>query len=341
MYFMKKKSPFSSVLLFPLIALSLTACGAPDSVMNSVEQTEESGFQEPAEAPEPVTEEELRQAIAGLGSDAEATSRKREYYEKLYAMDLFAEEDYLALAQVYAEEGNWKEQRRMLSRALRLYPCAEYAELLSAIVVRGDETETELASLAGQIISALEQQDAAALQGLTGSPQWQDILLEGMSGIEVRTQYREGENLLQITADGLASEITWCGGDGRFFCFSSDGEGAMLGTAALEEGSYSGPVSVARYDGEGNAVSTVQSTLSGGVCIDRILVSHQGTEYEGKLSDTGAVQEEQLKEISEKGGVIYAYDANDRSYLYKENTTVDDFRIDAAYLGLPEYTEWR
>ena len=229
----------------------------------------------------------------------------------------------------------------MLSRALRLYPCAEYAELLSAIVVRGDETETELASLAGQIISALEQQDAAALQGLTGSPQWQDILLEGMSGIEVRTQYREGENLLQITADGLATEITWCGGDGRFFCFSSDGEGAMLGTAALEEGSYSGPVSVARYDGEGNAVSTVQSTLSGGVCIDRILVSHQGTEYEGKLSDTGAVQEEQLKEISEKGGVIYAYDANDRSYLYKENTTVDDFRIDAAYLGLPEYTEWR
>ncbi len=164
---MKKKSPFSSVLLFPLIALSLTACGTPDSVMNSAEQTEESGFQEPAEAPEPVTEEELRQAIAGLGSDAEATSRKREYYEKLYAMDLFAEEDYLALAQVYAEGGNWKEQRRMLSRALRLYPCAEYAEMLSAIVVRGDETETELASLAGQIISALEQQDAAALQGLT------------------------------------------------------------------------------------------------------------------------------------------------------------------------------
>ena len=39
---------------------------------------------------------------------------------------MFAEEDYLALAQVYAEEGNWKEQRRMLSRALRLYPCAEF-----------------------------------------------------------------------------------------------------------------------------------------------------------------------------------------------------------------------
>lgn len=338
---MKKKSPVRSVLLLPLIALSLTACSAPDPVMSPTQQTEPDVSEEPAEKPEPATEEELRRAIAGLGEDAEALSQKREYYEKLNAMDLFAEEDYLALAQLYAAEGDWKEQRRMLSRALRLYPCAEYAEQLSAVVVKADDTDAELASLAGQVTAALEQQDAAALRSLTDSPEWCDIVLDGMSGIEVRTQYREGENLLQIAADGVSAEITWRGGDGRFFCYSGDSEGAMLAAASLSEGSYSGSVSVTRCDREGNAVSAVQSTLSGGVCVDRITVRYRETEYEGKLSETGATKEEQLKEVSEKGGVIYAYDAKGRSYLYRENTTVDDFRIDAAYLGLPEYTEWR
>lgn len=338
---MKKKFPVCSVFLFPLIILSLTACGAPDPVTDFTEQTEQNVPQDSAEVPEPVTEEELRRALAGLGSDAEALSRKREYYEKLYAMDLFAEEDYLALAQVYAEEGSWKQQRRMLSRVLRLYPCVEYAEMLSGIVVRADDTEAEVASIAGQVMSALERQDAAALGSLTDSREWQEILLEGLSGIEVRTQYREGENLIQISADGLSDEITWRGSDGRFFWYCGDGEGMMLGAASLEEGIYSGPVSVSRYDREGNLVSSVQSTLSGGVCVDGITVRYQGAEYEGKLSEAGVTQEEQIKEITEKGGVIYAYDAGGRSYLYREGASVNDFRIDAAYLGLPEYTEWR
>ena len=29
------------------------------------------------------------------------------------------------------------------------------------------------------------------------------------------------------------------------------------------------------------------------------------------------------------------------TYLYQQNVTAEDFRIDAAYLGLPEYAEWR
>ena len=345
------RKPF---FIFPLMiltvsAVAFTACGEPDTSQNS-STVPESVYEQPstptptptpAPSTGPSTEEELRDAIAKLGAAEDTTPQRQDYYEKLYAMDLFGEEDYLALAQIYANQGNWEQQRSMLSKVLRLYPSREYAQMLSDIVIRGDSSDQTLAALAGQIIPALEQQDAQALLGLIQNTQWRQVFPETLDGIETKVHYTDNGGVLQIFTDGLTAELTWHTASGGFFLCRNDSAGTLLLSAFLENNAYNGPFSASCLDPSGAELKFVQGTLSGGVCIDRLTIRYQGTEYQGTFDNAGKTEEEQLKEVLQKGGVLYAYDTKQKTYLYQQDTTVEEFRIDTAFLGLPEYTEWQ
>lgn len=331
------KKVLSKICLIPLLILTLLSCGQETPVQEQ-EETEPVQTLEPAE---PKTQEELREAIERLGDGEQTLNQRRKYYEQLWAMDAFQETDYTALAQVYGDLGEWELQRDMLSKVLRLYPSREYARQLSAIVVQADDTDAELAGLAAGIMEAFNQKDAAAMQALKGQEQWKLSLQDGMSGIETRTRYCQGEDVLQITADGAYAEITWLGGNGRFCFYQGDENGAVLGETVLDNGTYNGPVTVSCSDGEGNVVRSYSGTLQNGICIDQITIVYQGVEYKGSLNADGTTAEEQYKTVAEKGGVVYAYTANGNSYLYQQDTTTEAFRMDAAYLGVPEYEEWR
>ena len=145
-----------------------------------------------------------------MKEDEASLARKQEYYERLLAMDVFGEGDYVELARIYGSRGNWEEQRRMLSKVLRLYPSVEYAEQLSAVTVYRDDTEEEMAALADRIREALEQQDVPALRALALSEEWHRLLQEGMEAIETRTHYQAGEDILQIAAGGNLQDILPC-----------------------------------------------------------------------------------------------------------------------------------
>ena len=327
--------------IFLLAALLLTACGQP--------QTEQEGTlpfptEEPAataQPREPFTEEELRQAISELKEDEASLAQKQEYYERLLAMDVFAEKDYEELARIYGSRGDWKEQRRILFKLLRLYPSEEYAEQLSAVTVHRDGTEEDMVVLAGQIKGALESQDAVALRNLTLSEEWQRLLQENMDAIETRTRYQAGEDILQVSTGGLDVEITWHDGQGRFLFYQGDETGAVLGSATLADGAYTGDVKVTYSDGEGNVTKFLRGTLENGVCVGQLTVVYQGVEYSGTFREDGTTAEEQVKEVTDQGGVLYAYGPGGRTYLYQENVEIADFRIGPAFFGLPEYEEWR
>lgn len=335
------KRPFyilNGILL--LATLLLTACGQPQTGREEAPvPTEEPAATAPPA--EPFTEEELRRAISGLGEDEAALARKQEYYERLLAMDVFGEEDYEALARICGDRGDWQEQRRLLFRLLRLYPSVEHAEQLSAVTLHRSDAEEDMASLAGQIRTALEQQDAVALRDLTLSQEWRRLLQEDMDAVETRTCYRAGEELMQIAAGGSAVEITWLDGQGYFLFYRGDETGAVTGSAFLTDGAYTGDVRGIYSDGEGNVTKAVQGTLKDGVCVGQLTVVYQGAEYVGTFLEDGTTAEEQIKEVAEQGGVLYAYGPNGRSYLYQENVALADFRIGPAFFGLPEYEEWR
>lgn len=350
-YAMRK--PFFPInfIILTVSAIAFTACSKPDSPDIS-SNLPESVYEQtplpastptptPAPSAEPATEEELRAAIAELGTSAASASQRREYYERLYAMDLFGENDYLALAQIYAEEGDWRLQRMMLYKVLRLYPSREYAQMLSDILIRGDNSDPELSALAGQLIPALEQQDAPTLLGLFQASQWRQVFPEALDGIGTRVQYTDNGNVLQISTDGLSAELTWHTSSGGFFLCRNDSAGTLLLSASLENNAYTGPFSASCLDPSGAEVKFVQGTLSGGVCIDRLIIRYRGTEYQGSFDSAGRTQEEQLKEVLQKGNVIYAYDLKKKTYLYQKDATPEEFRIDTAFLGLPEYMEWQ
>lgn len=326
-----------------LAALILTACG---QAQTEREETSPVPTERPvatAQPAKPFTEEELRRAISELKEDEAALFQKQEYYERLLAMDVFEEGDYEELAGIYGRRGDWQRQRRILSKLLRLYPSVEHAEQFSAVMVYRDDTEEDMAALAGQIREILEQQDAVALRNLELSGEWRRLLQEDMDAIETRTCYRAGEEILQITAGGPAVEITWRDGQEHFLFCKEDRTGSVLGSASLTDGAYTytGDVKVTYSDGEGNVTKVVQGTLDNGVCVGQLTIVYQGVEYVGTFMEDGTTAEEQPKEVAERGGVLYAYGPNRKTYLYQENATPADFRVGLEFFGLPEYEEWR
>lgn len=337
----KKRSFHICIGIHILAGLLLTACGQSQAEQ---EGTLPVPTEEPAATAQPrelFTEEELRQAISELKEDEASLAQKQEYYERLLAMDAFSEEDYGELARIYGSRGDWKEQRRMLFKLLRLYPSEEYAEQLSVVTVYRDDTEEDMVAFAGQIKEALESQDAVALRNLTLSEEWHRLLQENMEAIETRTRYQTGEEILQVSAGVLDVEITWHDGQGRFLFYQGDETGAVLGSATLADGVYTGDVKVAYSDGEGNVTKSLQGTLENGVCVGELTVVYQGVEYSGTFQEDGTTAEEQVKEVTDKGGVLYAYGPGGRTYLYQENVVIADFRIGPAFFCLPEYVEWR
>lgn len=335
------KNILSKISIIPMILLLLAACGETPPVPEEIGTVENSQEAESSEPAEPETEEELRHAIGQAGDDKEGLDLKRKYYELLLAMDVFTEADYTALAQVYAGQGEWALQREMLSKVLRLYPSREYAEQLGAIVIQADNTDEKISALAGRIREAFELHSGGAMRELTALEEWRSVLLGEMPGIGSRIRYCEGEDVLQIAADGAYTEITWKSGDGRFYFYRGDETGTVLGEAYLTDGAYQGEASVIYSDPEGNAVRTYNTVLDNNICTERIVISHDGKEYTGKLNSDGTTAEEQYKKVEEAGGVVYAYSGDGKSYLYQENATLETFRMDAAYLGFPEYAEWR
>lgn len=340
-----KNIPMKNILfklsIIPTALLLLAFCGETPPVPEetaSVESREEAESWEPAE---PRTEEELRQAIGQAEDDKEGLETKRKYYELLLAMDVFTEADYAALARVYADQGEWALQREMLSKVLRLYPSREYAEQLSAIVIQEDGTDEGMAALAGRIMEAFELHSGGVMRELTGLDEWKAAAAEGMTGIETRTRYCQGEDVLQITADGAYTEITWKKADGGFYFYRGDETGSVLGETQLTEGVYHGETVVIYSDPEGNEVRTYSAVLDNNICTEQIVVTFDGKEYTGKLNADGTTAEEQYKKAADAGGVVYAYTGDGKSYLYQENESPETFRMDAAYLGFPEYTEWR
>lgn len=336
-----KKTSHICIGISLIAALALTACGQPQTEREETLPVPTEKPAATAQPREPFTEEELRQAISELKEDEASLVQKQEYYERLLAMDVFSEEDYEELARIYGSKGDWREQRRMLFKLLRLYPSEEYAEQLSAVTVYRDDTEENMAILAGQIKEALEAQDVVALRNLILSEEWRSLLQEGMDAIETRTCYQTGEEILQVAAGGEAVKITWHDGQGRFLFYQGDETGAVVGSATLADGVYTGDVKAAYSDGEGNVTKFLQGTLGNGVCVGLLTVVYQGVEYSGTFREDGTTAEEQVKEVTDQGGVLYAYGPGGRTYLYQENVEIADFRIGPAFFGLPEYVEWR
>lgn len=333
---MKKRQISIFTLLIITAAFLCTACGqeaVTDLLVNEAASTS-------ASTPfVPQTETEYRQEIAKLQGDASAVDTLQEYYEQLLAMDVFAEEDYVALAAIYAAQGKQEQQADMLTRVHKLYPSMEYVEALSELIWRKDSSDTETANLIGQLTELLRAEDAPGIFLLIASEEWQSAMQSELVGVVTRTVYTDGNQTVQISSDIFATDILCLSGSGELLSYEGDMQGARIVQGTWAD-SYQGAFSVSNFDAEHSLLSSFHGTLQENICVGELQIDYDGAEYTGHFNEQGVTTEEQLAEVTKDGGVIYAYDGSGNRYLYEGNSTVDNFRIDTAYLGMPFYEAW-
>lgn len=334
---MKKRKVSISTLLTLTVALLFAACGQK----NVADQTTDATvFSTSPVAFVPQTETEYRQEIAKLQGDASAADTLQEYYEQLLAMDVFTEEDYVALAAIYAEQGRQEQQADMLTRVHKLYPSMEYVEALSELIWKKDSSDTETANLIGQLMELLHAEDAQGISLLVASEEWQSAMQSELVGVVTRTVYTDGNQTVQISSDTFATDILCLSGSGELLSYEGDMQGDRIVKGTWADGSYQGAFSMSNFDAEHSLLSSFHGTMQENICVEELQINYEGTEYTGHFDEQGGTTEEQLAEVNGDGGVIYAYSHSGNQYLYMDNSTVDVFRIDADYLGMPVFEAW-
>lgn len=320
---MKKR--FLAILLAGLLLAMLAACGG---------KTGEDG---PSSVPLSPAQMEADALRAGLSEGALSDAERQEYYEELLARDLFTEQDYLDLAQLYADRGDAAAQRRMLWQVLHLYPSDAYAERLERLIVERDASSEANAALIANLRQALEERSASALRMLIASGDWRSIMQEAPEMYATRTRYRDGTLTVQIVSDDFETTVCVLDGGGSYLYGRVNAAGALIAAAQYTGGAYEGEAAVCWFDAENELYKDYAVTLQGNVCVGELKVVYDGITYTGTLDESGKSQEQQQ---SNANGVVYAYQEGGNKYLYLEDVTADDFLLDCTAIGLPAAEIW-
>lgn len=335
-----------SAALFVMLTVSLfTACAGSGS-------GKDLSVKEPAESPAPgqlaastapaqmETEEQLREGLAAIQDKPEMQAERIAFYEELLARDLCREEDYLELAQLYADAGDGAAQRRMLWWAFRLYPSEEYARRLQDLILQRSSDEKPAEILVTALQQALAERDAAAFRTVIQGEDWREVFQEAPEIYATSTRYTAGSLTAQIVSDSYETEAFLLSADGTCLYGRLNDTGSLIGAAVYEEGAYNGDAEVCWFDGDGNLYKKYQAVLRNDVCVDNLSVEYEGVTYKGALGEDGSTKEEQQEKITQAGGVVYAYQEGGSRYLYQEDTTKESFRMDCGMMGLPRVDIW-
>lgn len=313
-----------ALLLAAVLLALLTACDGMDNDSTS------SG-------PVPPAQMEADALRAGLADGGLSDAERQEYYEELLARDLFTEQDYLDLAQLYADAGDAAAQRRMLWQVLHLYPSDAYAERLERLIVERDASSEAAAALVANLKQALEERSASALRMLVASGDWRSIMQEAPEMYATRTRYRDGTLTVQIVSDDFETTVCLLDGEGSYLYGRVNGAGALIAAAQYTGGAYEGEAAVCWFDAENELYKDYAVTLQGNLCVGELTVVYDGVTYTGTLDENGKSQEQQQ---SNANGVVYAYQDGGKKYLYLEDVTAEDFRLDCTAIGLPAAEIW-
>ena len=313
-----------AILLAMMLLVTLAACA----------ETEENNT---PSGPVPPAQMEADALRTGLSNGGLNNAERQAYYEELLARDLFTEQDYQDLAQLYADAGNDAAQRRMLWQVLHLYPSDAYAERLERLIVERDASSEAAAALIDNLKQALEERSASALRMLVASGDWRSIMQEAPEMYATRTRYRDGTLTVQIVSDDFETTVCLLDGGGSYLYGRINEAGALIASAQYTGGAYEGEAAVCWFDAQNELYKDYAVTLQGNVCVGELTVVYDGVTYTGTLDESGKSQEQQQ---SNANGVVYAYQSGGNKYLYLEDTTVDDFRLECTDIGLPAAEIW-
>lgn len=286
------------------------------------------------------TEADYRTALAELGTNEEDLQVALEYYDKLWLLDAFTEEDFVALATIYETLGDAEHLRDTLIRKHVYYPAEENLEEISNVIVYKNADDESVKALMELVFPALEEGNAEALNMLIISDDWKAEMQDDLVGVSRKTMYKGTGFYAQIISDEYSTELCVLKEDTTFYYYKLNAAGGIWAKTFWTEGSYKGEYTSCYYMPEGELLKACSGTFEKGVTVGEFTIEYDGRTYVGEFDENGKTTVEQKDKVTDNGGVIYAYNKSIYKYLYEENTTQEKFVVDYEYLGLPMYVEW-
>ncbi|MBP3622307.1 MAG: hypothetical protein J6J16_11145 [Lachnospiraceae bacterium] len=318
-----------------ICTICLTACGAKKGTSEAISTDSNATVQELQ------TEQDYRTAIEKLGTDEDSLKLKVEYFNALWQMDVFTEGDFDSLILIYEELGYMEEVRETLIRKHTYYPSEENLALISNVVVAKDSSDQAVATLMQELTTYIVDKSTDNVNVLIVSEDWIKAMQDDLLGVSRRTKYTGDSYVAQIISDTYSTTIYILWNDGVLTYYKCSEAGVVWGSTSWSDSSYNGTYEITYYNQDGSFIKECRGTFTDGISTGSFEMDFDGDTYVGEFDDAGLTMVEQNEDVSENGGVTYAYNSSGRKYLYVENISVDSFVIDNAYLGLPLYEEWK
>ena len=318
-----------------ICTICLTACGAKKGTSEAISTDSNATVQELQ------TEQDYRTAIENLGTDEDSLKLKVEYFNALWQMDVFTESDFESLVLVYEKLGYVEEMRETLIRKHTYYPSEENIVDISDIVITKDSTDELVAPLMKELTLYIGDKTTDNVKVLVTSSDWCSAMQDDLLGVSRKTKYIGDTYVAQIISDVYSTTICIFWDDNSISYYRCSDAGVIWGSTYCNGSSYNGEYTISYFDVDGNFIKECRGIFKNGISVGTFQMDFDGDTYVGEFDDAGLTMVEQNEDVSENGGVTYAYNSSGRKYLYVENISVDSFVIDNAYLGLPLYEEWK
>lgn len=315
--------------------LLIFSCACADEAVEDVTATSEEAIKEPR------TEQEYREAIASLGEEESDLQLSLEYYDKLWLLDAFTEEDFTAVCNIYAALGDAENLRNTLIRKHTYYPSEANLKEITNVIVYKDATDTAVQTIMDNLLIALQEETTDNTKLLIGSEEWKAEMQDDLIGVSRKTLYTGSGYRAQITSDTYETDIYIIKDDMSVIYYKNNSAGEIIGNVMLEKDAYNGDYIIGYYNTDGEFIKECKGTFQNGVTVGEFTIEYDGRIYTGEFDENGKTTVEQKDKITDDGGVIYAYNKSAYKYLYAENAAVDNFIIDYSYLGMPAYEEWQ
>lgn len=353
---MKKKYLIYGFAAVVTAAAVLTACGDGSDEISKILQEESK-------------------VITGEPLLSEAETAIREL-ELRYSKGEFTAEDYLALGQLYQEQGMVRKQRDLLEQSYRLLGDTQAFEQLQTISVNlAEETPAiqEEASLMLQNLQLEEYLDESI--NLVSSDEWLDTMMPKLyEGKRSYFMQQDGETVLTVEAgydqSGAPDTSIWHHGAEQVTVLQRTGKTVQFLRTAMTDGVYQGAFEAWICDGGSGDIYHEQGTFTNGMLTGDFTVSvHKGTEgsdlfslwsnrtgmeytvYNGNFNEQGMTTLEQPPEKSLQAMVgdtgystciVYAYNEAKNDGLFMglaEGTDTASFVFGAESMGWKAYPE--
>ncbi|MBQ7920027.1 MAG: hypothetical protein IJ324_08830 [Lachnospiraceae bacterium] len=328
---MKRKHIGRTILIALTFVGILAGCGsvAEQEVVQSSEVVQEvtpspQPTAEPTPEPTPLTVE---------GMIAERELRLEQ--------GLFVEEDYVSLAELYAQVGNEEARRETIYRVLRLYPSEEYIDMLSDMVKTITLPDEQAQGMLTELEGYLASEDLTNAKAVLNGEQWNSLFRGELDVITGKTRLVGDEVCYQVETDALETELTVLYTDGRVKYFKTNAEGSCYFEGTWAENGYVGDFTHIFWDSVDGMQSRYHGTLQDGYCVDELTVLYDGTTYTGEFTADGTTKEKQIDKVKKKNQVIYAYNSKKTKYLYVEEADVADWKLTMDKFGFPVIEEWK